>query len=218
MTLNKKLPSLTLALLSLIPLCAIAQQASQEMARVISSTPITQQVALPQQVCTNSQEMVQRPKSGAGAAMGAIAGGAIGSQIGGGAGKALAIGAGIIGGAIFGDEIEGQPAPYPQSVTRCSQQVRYENRVVAYRVVYEYAGRTYSMQTTTAPGEWIPIQVAPVSASQATPVAEPQAPESFTQPVIMAYPEVVYGPAPRYVDSGVSVRYGWSGWGGHHWR
>lgn len=218
MTLNKKLPCLALALLSLIPLYAAAQQSTQEMARVISSTPVTQQVAVPQQVCTNSQVMVQRPKSGAGAAMGAIAGGAIGSQIGGGAGKALAIGAGIIGGAIFGDDIEGQPAPYPQSVTHCSQQVRYENRVVAYQVVYEYAGRSYSMQTATAPGEWIPIQVAPVGATQATPVAVPQASETFTQPMIRAYPEVVYGPAPRYIDSGVSFRYGWGGWGSHHWR
>lgn len=210
---------IALPLLSAIPLAAAAQQAPQEMARVISSTPVTQQVAVPQQVCTNSQVLVQPQKSGAGAAMGAIAGGAIGSQIGGGAGRALAIGAGVIGGAILGDGIEGQPAAVAQPVTSCSQQMRYENRVVAYNVVYEYAGRQYSMQTTTPPGDWMPIQVSPAGSAPVQMVTTPPPPPPVvvTQPVITSYPPVIYSPAPYYYGPGVSIRYGYSyGWGGRH--
>ena len=225
MTLNKTFITAPLALLSLLPFAAGAQQAPQEMARVISSTPVTQQVAIPQQVCSNSPVLVQPPKSGAGAAMGAIAGGAIGSQIGGGAGRALAIGAGVIGGAILGDRVEGQPAPVAQTVTSCSQQVRYENQVVAYNVVYEYAGRQYSTQTSTPPGEWMPLQVSPAGSAPVQMVATPPAPAPVvvTQPVVTTYPPVIYGPtpypAPYYYGPGISIRYGYGGgWHGRHWH
>ena len=222
MSIRKTSIAAPLALLSLLPLAALAQQAPQEMARVVSSTPVTQQIAIPQQICTNSQVLVQAPKSGAGAAMGAIAGGAIGSQIGGGAGKALAIGAGVIGGAILGDRIEAQPAPVAQPVTSCAQQIRYENQVVAYNVVYEYAGRQYSTQTTTPPGEWMPVQISPVGSAPMQVVTTPPAPPPVvvTQPVITQYPPVIYTPSPVYYGSGVSIRYGYGGWGGHHhhWR
>lgn len=212
---NKKSIALPLALLSLIPLGAYAQQ--QEMARVMSSTPVVQQVAVPQQVCTNSQVLVQPPKSGAGAAIGAIAGGAIGSQIGGGAGKALAIGAGVIGGAILGDQIEGQPAPVAQPVTSCSQQTRYENQVVAYNVVYEYAGKQYTTQTSTPPGEWMPIQITPAGSVPSQVVTTPPvtSPVVVTQPVVTTYPPVIYAPAPYYYGTGVHIRYGG---GGRHWH
>ena len=68
---------------------------AQEVGRVISSTPVIQQVAVPRQVCSQQQVAVQPPKSGAGAAMGAIAGGAIGNSIGRGEGNALATAIGL---------------------------------------------------------------------------------------------------------------------------
>lgn len=46
--------------------------------------------------------------SGAGAVIGAVIGGVIGNQVGGGTGKALATGAGVIGGAVAGNAIEGR--------------------------------------------------------------------------------------------------------------
>ncbi|MGA8784732.1 MAG: hypothetical protein WB542_05370, partial [Polaromonas sp.] len=39
------------------------------LARVISSTPVVQQVAVPRQVCSNQAVITQAPKSGAGALM-----------------------------------------------------------------------------------------------------------------------------------------------------
>eukprot|EP01041_Mallomonas_annulata_P033129 gene33129-55708_t len=50
---------------------------AQELGRVLSSTAVIQQVGVPRQVCTTDQVTVQPSKSGAGAAMGAIAGGAL---------------------------------------------------------------------------------------------------------------------------------------------
>ncbi|MFN3571444.1 MAG: glycine zipper 2TM domain-containing protein, partial [Polaromonas sp.] len=68
------------------------------LARVISSTPVVQQIAVPQQVCTTQPMVMQAPPSGAGAVMGALAGGAMGNAIGDGGGRALATMIGLVGG------------------------------------------------------------------------------------------------------------------------
>ena len=52
-------------------------------------------------------QISQRP-SGAGAVLGAVIGGVIGHQFGRGGGNALATGAGVIGGAVAGNAIEGR--------------------------------------------------------------------------------------------------------------
>ena len=77
-------------LLTLLAGAACAATA-QEQGRVLSSTPIVQQVAIPRQVCGTDTVYAGAPNSGAGAVMGAIAGGAIGNSIGGGSGRAAAI-------------------------------------------------------------------------------------------------------------------------------
>jgi outer membrane lipoprotein SlyB len=51
--------------------------------------------------------VASRP-SGAGAILGAVIGGVVGNQFGSGSGKALATGAGIIGGAVAGNAVEGR--------------------------------------------------------------------------------------------------------------
>lgn len=132
-----------------------------ELARVLSSTPVVQAVGIPQRVCS-TQAVTSNEKSGAGAVMGAIAGGAVGNSIGGGSGKALATVAGVLGGAILGDRIEGGGQPKTENVTTCGRQMVYENRVVAYNVQYEYAGRTYSVQMPHDPGAYVQVQVSPV--------------------------------------------------------
>jgi len=135
---------------------------AQEVGRVISSTPIIQQVAVPRQVCNNQQVVTEGQKSGAGAAMGAIAGGAIGNQIGNGSGRALATMAGIFGGAIMGDKVEGGGAPEVRNVQNCTQQMFYENRTMAYNVVYEFAGKQYTVQMPQDPGPTVRLQITPM--------------------------------------------------------
>jgi uncharacterized protein YcfJ len=147
----------------LMAVLASAAVQAQEVGKVISSTPIIQQVAVPRQVCNNEQVVTGGQKSGAGAAMGAIAGGAIGNQIGNGSGRAAATMLGLFGGAILGDKIEGPGTPEVKNVQNCSQQMFYENRTMAYNVVYEYAGKQYTVQMPQDPGPTVRLQITPMA-------------------------------------------------------
>ena len=142
-------------------MAAIATLASaQEQGRVLSATPIVQQVGIPQQVCGNETVYGGNRTSGAGAVVGAIAGGAAGNAIGKGSGRAAATAIGLIGGAVLGNHIEGGQPQY-QNVQRCTTETYYENRTVGYDVVYEYAGRQYTTRTQNDPGRWIALSVQP---------------------------------------------------------
>ena len=150
----------TLLILSALTSTGLAS--AQELATVISSTPVIQQVAIPRQVCTIEQVAVQPTKSGAGALMGGIAGGAMGNAVGDGSGRTAATLLGIVGGAILGDRIEGSPAAQTQNVQRCSTQNFYENRTIAYNVVYQYADKQYSVQMPRDPGPTVRLQITPI--------------------------------------------------------
>ena len=150
------------SLLAMLSAASLSVQA-QEVGRVISSTPIIQQVAVPRQVCNNEQVVTQGQKSGAGAAMGAIAGGAIGNSMGQGSGRAAATMLGLFGGAILGDKVEGAGAPEVRNVQNCSQQMFYENRTMAYNVVYEFAGKQYTVQMPSDPGPTVRLQITPMA-------------------------------------------------------
>jgi uncharacterized protein YcfJ len=212
---------------------ANAQENTQEFGRVISSTPVIQQVAVPRQVCSNQPVAVQQPNSGAGAVMGGIAGGALGNQIGHGSGRAAATALGLIGGALLGNNIEGSGTQV-QNVQQCSTQTTYENRTVAYNVTYEYAGKQYNVQMPNDPGPTIALQVTPAGSQpqastdfgNAAPagtaigviVGQPVAPVGYSA----AYP--VYAPAPAYypgyypgyVYPPISLSLGFGFSGGHH--
>lgn len=201
---------------------------AQELGRVLSSTPVVQQVGIPHQVCSSEQVAIQQPTSGAGAAIGAIAGGALGSTAGHGAGRAAATMIGAIGGAVIGDRIEGPPPVQMQNVNRCSQQIFYENRTVAYNVVYEFAGKQYAVQMPHDPGPTLAVQVTAVGAAPQlpapiAPVTPVYAPPLYaTTPVTVvtqsSYP--VYYARP-YLPA-VQLNWGYRGWGGYehhrHWR
>lgn len=149
-----------------------AQAQVQETARVLSSTPIIQQVAVPRQVCNNQPVAVQQPRTtgGAGSVIGAIAGGLLGNTIGGGSGRAAATVLGVVGGAVVGDNVQnngGYNTSY-QNVQQCSTQTYYENRTVGYNVTYEYGGREYTAQMAQDPGTSIRLQLTPIGAAPAS--------------------------------------------------
>jgi len=163
---------------------------AQEMARVMSASPVIQQVSVPRKVCSSEQVAVQQPKSGAGALMGAIAGGAMGNAVGGGNGKAAATVLGIFGGAVVGDRIEGAPEAQLQNIQHCSMQNFVENRTVAYNVAYEYADKHYSVQMPFDPGPSIQVQITPVISGPqtASPVnAQGYPPQVYSQPPVVEY-------------------------------
>ncbi|CAA9421644.1 MAG: FIG01200701: possible membrane protein [uncultured Ramlibacter sp.] len=226
--------------LSLLGLAAAgAAQAQQEVGRVISSTPVIQQVAVPRQVCNTQQVAVEQPTTGAGGVMGAIAGGALGSQIGSGSGRGVATVLGVLGGAVLGDRIESPGHSY-QNVQQCSTQTYYENRAVSYNVVYEFAGKQYSVQLPHDPGPTVQLQITPM-----TSVPQQQQPSgpAYSAPVqpapmviapapvqtVSVIPNTVYAPVyyPRYYYPPVTLHLGYSrGWHHHghghrhrhHWR
>jgi uncharacterized protein YcfJ len=220
----KLFPSFCLFLLAL----AGSSVGAQEYGRVISSQAVVQQVAVPRQVCNDQLMEIQGPKSGAGAVLGAVAGGAIGNAAGHGSGSAAATVLGAIGGAVLGDRIESAPPPQIQNVRSCSYQTVFENRTVAYNIVYEYAGKQYSTQMAQDPGPTVPVQVSPLGSSN---VAPSSATASVVSPVYTA-PQVVetriiYQPAYAWHHAArplalppVQLNFDWvEGPGRHrHWR
>lgn len=176
-------------------LAAVPASAMDILARVISSTPVVVQVAVPRQVCRNETVIVQAPKSGAGALLGAVAGGAAGNAIGNGGGRAAATMLGLVGGAMLGDSIEG-PNQQLQNVQQCSTQTFYENRPSHYNVVYQYADTPYSVQMANDPGPYVRLQVTPVGALAAAP--QPYQANPAVQPQTYVQPP----PQPVYVQPG----------------
>ncbi len=227
--------------LPLAALAAVGAAQAQEVGRVISSTPVIQQVAVPRQVCTQQPVAVQQQPSGAGAVLGAIAGGAAGNAIGGGSGRAAATAIGLVGGALLGNQIE-RPGTEIQTVQQCSTQTYYENRAISYNVVYEYAGRQYSVNMPNDPGPTVQLQVTPVGVPPPTSAAPVPAAPAYTAPVYSApapmvmAPPVVVAPAypvyyqrPYYAYSPpISLHFGYVHRSGHghghrghghrHWR
>lgn len=183
-------------------------QAQDEQGRVISSTPVIQQVAVPRQVCVDQTVTVPGQRSGAGALIGGIAGGAMGNAIGDGSGRALATVIGLMGGAIVGNRIEGASQPQTRTVQQCGTQNFYENRTVAYNVVYEYAGRQYSTQMPNDPGRFVRLSVTPVDVAPAPPppvqyVPQPRVEYVPAAPVVTRiHVGTTYVPAPRVVYIG----------------
>lgn len=230
---------------ALLALASTGIRAQDILARVVSSTAVTQQVAVPRQYCNTAPVVTQSEPSGAGALMGALAGGAAGNAVGDGSGRALATVIGIMGGAIIGNKVEG-PRQQVQSVQQCTTQTSYESRISHYDVVYEYADKRYSVQMQNDPGQYVRLQVNPVGA---LPPAGNSAPQSqyqqpapqyqqyqqyqqtapvYVQPRVYVQPGApvfypFYHPAPRYyapAPIGMSINLGYSRGGGrhHHWR
>jgi len=220
------------------------QAPPSDSGRVISSTPIIQQVAVPRQVCSQQPMVVQgaRSTSGAGSVIGAIAGGLLGNTIGHGGGRAAATALGVMGGALVGNAVEANGSPaYAQNVQQCTTQTTYENRTVAYNVTYEYAGRQYTVQMPQDPGPTVRLQVTPMAAGNTEPVYSSgsvtasegipimRSVEVAPAPVVYAAPAVYpapvvypsYGYGPYYPPVGVSLNFGYSrgyGYGHRHWR
>ena len=198
---------------------AAAGVQAQEVGRVISSTPVIQQVAVPQQVCSNQPVAVQQQGSPGGAAfIGGLLGGVLGNTVGHGMGRAAATMAGVIGGAALGSGLDNRGNTTVQTAQNCTTQNTYENRTVAYNVTYEYAGRQHMVQMAQDPGPTVRLNVSAVGAqyqgeqyaqapygggSVAVPsnmvqqIATAQPAVVYAPPVVYA-PQVVYAPSPYY--------------------
>jgi len=197
-----------------------------DFATVVSSTPVTVAVPVPRQQCSDGQQLVQQRPSGAGALIGAIAGGVIGHNLGNGFGRAAATGVGAVAGAVVGDQVEAANSPVSEvPVRRCQTVSSYENRIVGYDVIYDYAGQRYSTRMARDPGRQLAVNVQPAEGSVApapadygregTPVPSNQAP----QPVYYApLQPVYYEPPPVYVTPVIGFGFGYYGGYRGRWR
>lgn len=171
--------------------CATAQQHT-EYGTVVSSTPVRAQVNVPQQQCYDEPQAVapRGGTSGGGAVAGAVIGGLIGSTMGGGSGRGAATGAGVVLGAVIGDRIESHQQPQGVApVRRCQTVNALESRVVAYDVVYDYAGRRFSTRMNQDPGG--PGSLLPLSVNVAGSGYSDGAP-AVTSPQVGTPPHVTY--------------------------
>jgi len=161
---------------------------AQEIAQVISSTPILQQVGVPRQVCSTETTSAGKPQSGTGAAV--------------------------------SGRVESGSAAQGQSTQRCDMQTFYENRPVAYNVVYEAGGKQYSVQLPNDPGPTLLLQVGPASA--AAPMTPPPVTVSYAQPMVQQPVYVVPAPVvyPGYYEPNYFLPFalglGFGVWGGFH--
>lgn len=176
-------------LLSCVSLLGTAV-AAQELGTVISSTAVLQQVAVPRLVCQDQHVAVAPSPSGAGAVVGAIAGGLLGSTIGGGSGQVVATALGVVGGAVFGNQVESQRPSQVQTVQNCSTQTFYQTQATHYDVVYEYAGKRYQVQMAQDPGPTVPLQVTPVGSAPPLQQAPVRAPARIVSSTSYVYPAV----------------------------
>lgn len=155
----------------------------EDYARVRSVTPEYENVNNPSQVCSNEYiqdsgrryESSRAERSHSGTVLGGITGALVGSRFGKGNGNSAAIAAGAIAGAVIGDKMQGDDSAYSEDddndrrghvVRRCHNADNWEKHLTGYRVVYEYAGHTYTTMMTNEPGRSIPVRVSVVPATE----------------------------------------------------
>ena len=167
----------------------------QDYARVKNVTPEYQRVNNPQQDCRNEYlrdssyegdrgyrgDRSTSDRSYTGTVVGGVAGALLGSRFGKGKGSTAATAVGAIAGAVIGDKVAANGGIFASNdgyrdrdhdnrgreVQRCRTVDHYENRLTGYRVVYEYAGRSYTTVMQNQPGRQIPVQVSVVPTGEA---------------------------------------------------
>ena len=138
-----------------------------DRARVLSSTPIYQQVNEPRRECwtdTVGGDYRREPRSYGGALIGGVVGGLLGNTVGQGNGRTAAAAVGAVTGALVGDNISNNGRSYgyaqPRQVERCQTRDHYRQVVSGYSVVYRYRGRNMRTTLPYNPGRFIDVNVA----------------------------------------------------------
>jgi uncharacterized protein YcfJ len=143
-------------------------QGFPDRARVISSTPVYEQVNEPRRECwterVSYQERVYRNRNDSGnALLGAIVGGLVGSTVGSGNGKVAAAAVGAATGAVIGDRWNDRDGYYAATRSRPVEQCRlvdnYRQQIVGYDVIYRYQDKEFATRLPYDPGKWLEVNV-----------------------------------------------------------
>ena len=155
--------------IAMLTLIQVNANAYEDVAKVISVSPVTETVNHPTQQCwTENQQTTQyvAPRySPAGALIGGLAGGLLGSTVGQGTGKVAAAAGGAVLGAISGDRLANHNAAGSSYTTttpvqRCRQVDNFETVNSGYLVTYEYNGQLFKTTLPYNPGNELRINVA----------------------------------------------------------
>jgi uncharacterized protein YcfJ len=140
----------------------------EDYARVREVDPQYERINVPRKECYSEYVPESRYQRGGGKTLvgpliGGVAGGLLGAQVGKGNGKVAAAAAGAAVGAIVGDRLSdrghGHDEYYEREVRRCRMVDNWESRISGYRVVYEYAGHTYTSVLPYDPGRKLAVNV-----------------------------------------------------------
>lgn len=156
--------------LALTPIPAVAGHAPRDpgyydQAKVVEVVPIREVVRLntPHQECwTEEVEHARHYEDPTYTIAGSILGGVVGHQFGGGSGRHVATAAGSVLGAVIGHDIgRGHDRTYTTVERHCRtvNDYREEERIVGYRVTYDYGGRTYTTDMDRRPGRFVRVRV-----------------------------------------------------------
>jgi uncharacterized protein YcfJ len=132
-------------------------------ARVVDVDPIIEHVrySVPVERCWD-EERVSRGGANSAAIVGGVVGAALGSHIGRGADRPASTVAGAVIGAVVGSQVarNDRPAARREIVQRCetTYEERWDERVVGYRVAYQYRGRLDTTRLAYDPGRWVRIE------------------------------------------------------------
>lgn len=158
-----------LTLVSLLATAAVGAHAETyiDNARVSSVDPQYENVSVPRQEC-GSRWVTETRRTGGrdygGAVIGGVAGALLGNQVGNGHGREAATALGAVVGAFAGDNIANrdrwdQYEQVPREVTSCRTVSDVQERIVGYRVNYEYRGQRFATVMRENPGPFVQVRV-----------------------------------------------------------
>jgi len=152
---------------------------------------------------------------------------------------ALLLAAGLCAAQDIGAVISSTPVLQPvtvarqvcsnEAVQRCTMHPMVENRVAYFQVVYELAGKQYTVQMDQDPGAQVQLQVAPADTGPQPTSAPiyvqselpPLAQLIYAQPVLVNADPLWMSPYRLYrAPIGINLQFGFGGHRGHrgHWR
>ena len=156
----------SVVMMALINVANAGGRAGHDYAEVVDVEPLYQSVRKPvtdkecwDEVVTHTRGSESSP---AAVFTGSIVGGLLGHQFGQGNGQRAATVVGAVMGGTLGSELSRQEAySYERPERRCRVERRYvqERTLQAYRVTYEYAGRTYTEMMDHDPGNRVRVRV-----------------------------------------------------------
>ena len=166
-----KVIALSVLAYSAIPATVLASDASYDYAEVLDAEPITRivRVSTPRQECWDEEvayEESGRKHDGVSTVVGAIIGGALGNAVGhSNTNKKVGTVIGAVLGGTLGRSHDLRKNRYGQKYTaieeRCEVYQDYEEheKIIGYRVRYQYNEKVYTTRTDAEPGERIKVRV-----------------------------------------------------------